>query len=91
MTYIRKFADGALKKDDAALASLEKFTKVTPEVMRQAPDQYWPKDARINAQSLQEQQTYFLSIKGVDYTQPLDFGKIIDQTLLEKALKTLGG
>ena len=91
VTYIRKFADGALKKDDAALAALQKYTKVTPEVMRQAPDQYWPKDARINAQSLQDQQTYFLSIKGVDYTQPLDFGKIIDQTLLEKALTTLGG
>ena len=88
--YIRKFADGALKKDDAALAILQKYTKVTPEVMRQAPDQYWPKDARINAQSLQDQQSYFLSIKAVDYTKPLDFGKIIDQTLLEKALKTLG-
>jgi len=60
-------------------------------VMRQAPDQYWPKDARIDAQSLQDQQAYLLSVKSVDYTQPLDFGKIIDQTLLEKALKNIGG
>ncbi|MFI5267938.1 MAG: ABC transporter substrate-binding protein [Chloroflexota bacterium] len=89
--YIRKLADGAMKKDDAALATLEKYTKVTPDVMRQAPDQYWPKDARINAQSLGDQQAYFLSVKSVDYTQPLDFSKIIDQTLLEKALKNIGG
>ncbi len=89
--YIRKLADGAMKKDDAALAILQKYTKVAPDVMRQAPDQYWPKDARINAQSLQDQQAYFLSVKSVDYTQPLDFGKIIDQTLLEKALKNIGG
>ncbi|HVA25879.1 MAG TPA: ABC transporter substrate-binding protein [Chloroflexota bacterium] len=89
--YIRKLADGAMKKDDTALATLQKYTKVAPAVLRQAPNQYWPKDARINAKSLQDQQAYFLSVKSVDYTQPLDFGKIIDETLLEKALKNLGG
>ncbi|HLG74449.1 MAG TPA: ABC transporter substrate-binding protein [Chloroflexota bacterium] len=85
----RKFNNGGLKKDDQALAILEKYSKISPEVTRQAPDPYWPPDGRDNIKDLEAQQAYYMETKGVSYTQPLDFTKIVDERALDAALKTL--
>jgi len=87
----RKFDDGGLRRDDQALAIVEKYTKVAPEITRQVSDPYWPKDGKINVESLQDQQNYYLLAKSVDYTQPIAFEKFIDYSYLDAALKKIGG
>jgi hypothetical protein len=42
------------------------------EVIRLAPDPYWPKDGRVNLESLCDEQTFFLGNRSVDYGQPMD-------------------
>ena len=86
---VRKMAAGAYKQDDKALAILEKYTKVTPAVTRQAPAAYWAPDGRINIPSIAVQQTYYLANKKLDYTQPLDLNKFIDYGPLDTASKYL--
>jgi hypothetical protein len=70
---------------------IEKYTKVGPDITKQAPDPYLPKDGHINVQSIQDQQTYFIGAKSVNYTEPLDIAKLIDDRPLQAALKNIGG
>jgi NitT/TauT family transport system substrate-binding protein len=87
---IRTFDDGGLKRDKQALAVMEKYTKVPPDITRQAPDAYWPRDGRINVESLKDQQNYYLQNKSVDYSQPIDLSKVIDYSYLDAALARIG-
>jgi NitT/TauT family transport system substrate-binding protein len=87
---IRKLSNGNLKKDDQALAILQKWTKVSPDVIKQVPDPYWAKDGKINVQSIQDQQAYFLTTGELQYSQPVDINKLIDYSALDQALKNLG-
>jgi ABC-type nitrate/sulfonate/bicarbonate transport system substrate-binding protein len=89
--YIRRLGNGGLRNDEAALASLQKYTNAPPDVIRLAPDPYWPKDARVGVDSIQDEQRFFMSEKATDYSQPLDINKLIDYGPLDAALKNLGG
>ena len=89
--YVRKFSDGGLKKDNQALGFVEKYTKVTPDITKQVPDPYWHKDGRVNLASLEDQQSYYLSVKSVDYSQPIGLASFMDESYLANALKRLGG
>ena len=87
---IRRLSDGKIKSDDQALAELQKYTNIPPEVVRLAPDPYWPKDGHVLVGSLRDQQDFFISTKSTDYTQPLDIEKLIDYGPLNAALKDIG-
>jgi len=89
---IRRLADGKIKQDDKALASIEKWTKVPPDVIRSIPNPAWPKDGKLNVASIEDQQKFFMTqTKELNYTTPLDFSKLIDYSALDQALKNLGG
>jgi len=88
---VRKLDDGGLKKDDHALAILEKYTKTPPAVIRQGPDSFWPKDGRISSKSLQDEEAYFLEAKELEYSKPLAWPPLIDEHFLDAALKKIGG
>ncbi len=88
---IGRLSDGQLKDDQQALAILQKYTNTPLEVIHMAPDPYWPKDGRVNLDSLRDQQAFFLDNKTVNYTQPMDFENLIDYGALDAALKSLGG
>lgn len=62
-------------------------TNTTPDVIRLAPDPYWPKDARVLVDSVRDEQSFFMGNKNVDYQQPLDIQKLIDYGPLDAALK----
>ncbi|MFI5266941.1 MAG: ABC transporter substrate-binding protein [Chloroflexota bacterium] len=87
---IRRLSDGAVKKDDAALAAIQKWVKTDPEIVRSAPDPFWPKDGRINRKSLADEQQYFLDQKATNYTTAIPIDRMVDETYLEEALKKLG-
>ncbi|HEX6510849.1 MAG TPA: ABC transporter substrate-binding protein [Chloroflexota bacterium] len=87
---IRRLNDGKVKDDDAALASIQKWTKTEPDVVKKAPNPYWPPDGRVNVKSVAEQQTYFLDNKEAEYTQPIDIQSVVDESYLDQALKQIG-
>jgi len=87
---VRSLDDGQIKTDAAALAAIQKWIKVPPAVVKTGPDPFWPKDGRLNLQSLQDEQTFFLNNKSVDYTQPLPTDKLVDEQYITEALKQIG-
>jgi NitT/TauT family transport system substrate-binding protein len=88
---IRSLGNGQLKRDDQALAVLQKYTNTPPDVVRLAPDPFWPPDGRVNLDSLADQQVFFMNTGSLDYAQLVDFRKLIDYGPLDAALKNLGG
>jgi NitT/TauT family transport system substrate-binding protein len=86
----RKFDDGGLKRDAPAMAIVENVTKVPNDITRQVPDPYWPKDGKVNLQSLEDQQNYYLQAKSVDYTQAVPLSQFIDYSYLDNVLKRIG-
>ncbi len=88
---IRRLNDGQLKHDDQALAVIQKYTDILPEVIRLTPDVHWASDGRVNVDSLREQQAFLMSAGELDYSQPLDIEMLIDYGPLDAALKSLGG
>jgi NitT/TauT family transport system substrate-binding protein len=87
---IRSLSNGQLKRDEQALAVIQKHTNTPPDVVRLAPDPYWPLDGRLKLDSLEDQQRFFMGTGSLDYAQPVDFRKLIDYGPLETALKNLG-
>ena len=87
---IRRLDDGKVKTDQEALASIEKWTKTMHDVVKKAPDPYWPPDGKVNVKSVADQQAYYLDTKEVDYAQPIDINSIVDESYLDQALKKLG-
>ena len=55
-----------------------------PFVVQLAPDPVWPKDGKINVQSIEDQQAYFFTTKALNYSQPLDINKFIDYGPLDR-------
>jgi len=87
---IRQLNDGGLRKDDKALTILQKYTKVSPEVTLKGPDPHWPNDGKINRPSVEDQQKYYLDANELDYKQPLQLDRLIDEKALGEALQRLG-
>jgi NitT/TauT family transport system substrate-binding protein len=88
---VRSLSNGQLKRDDQALAVLQKHTNTPPDVLKLAPDPYWPPDGRPNLASLQDQQKFFMDSGSLDYNQPVDFSRLADYGPLDQALNKIGG
>jgi NitT/TauT family transport system substrate-binding protein len=84
---VRRLSDGKLRTDQPALAAIEKYVKIEPDVVRLAPDPYWPKDGKINRQSLEDEQSFFLHGGSLDFTDPISIDGIIDESYLADALQ----
>jgi NitT/TauT family transport system substrate-binding protein len=87
----RRLSGGKLKTDQQALAIMEKYANTPAEVIRLAPDPYWPNDGRVLVDSLRDEQAFFIANGNVDYAQPMDVERVIDYGPLDAALKNLGG
>jgi NitT/TauT family transport system substrate-binding protein len=88
---IRRLADGKIKSDEQALAAVQKYTNVPPEVIRMGPDPYWPRDGRVAIDSLREQQAFYIRTGFTEYSRPLEIEALIDYGPLDAALKNIGG
>jgi NitT/TauT family transport system substrate-binding protein len=88
---IRRLSDGKIKSDEQALAAVQKYTNVPPEVIRLGPDPYWPRDGRVAIDSLREQQAFYMRSGITEYSQPLEIEALIDYDPLDVALKNIGG
>jgi len=82
---IRRLSDGEIKTDDQALAAMQKYTNVPPDVIRLGPDPFWPKDGHAALDSLRDQQIFAMRTGSTDYSQPLEIEKLIDYGPLDAA------
>jgi NitT/TauT family transport system substrate-binding protein len=86
---VRRLSDGQVKNDQQALDAIGKYVNTPPDVVKLAPDPYWPKDGRINRSSLAEEQAFFLEHRSLDFSTPISIDDMIDESYLTNALLRL--
>ncbi|HAX23881.1 MAG TPA: ABC transporter substrate-binding protein [Thermomicrobiales bacterium] len=75
---------------DENLAILNKYTKVPPDLIREAARTYCEPNGEIHADDLNTLQTFFKGRGLLEYDTPLDVEKLIDRSFAEKAVKLIG-
>jgi NitT/TauT family transport system substrate-binding protein len=82
---------GAKLHDDAeALAILERWTKVKPEVIKQATVTYWAPNGRVNTVRLLDEQRYYIEAGSTDYKDPIPISSVYTDEYLNAALQQIG-
>lgn len=75
---------------DENLAILEQYTKVPPDLIREASRTWCEPNGDIHAEDLNTLQTFFAGRGLLEYDTPLDVEKIIDRSFAEEAVKMIG-
>lgn len=75
---------------DENLTILEKYTKVPPDLIREAARTYCEPNGDIHAQDLETLQTFFKDRGLLEYDTPLDINTLIDRSFAEEAVKIIG-
>jgi NitT/TauT family transport system substrate-binding protein len=77
--------------DDAeALASVEKWVDVKPEVVRTGAPPLWAPNGRLNSELLMDVQRYFIESGGTDYRDPIPLERLYTERYLNDALSEIG-
>jgi NitT/TauT family transport system substrate-binding protein len=94
---VKSYVEGARRiqgrrifDDDAALAAIEKWTKVTPEAVRQATPSYFALNGQVHVESLMEAQRYFIATGTTTYKEPLTIEQLHDDRYVKAALAEIG-
>lgn len=75
---------------DENLAILESYTKVPPDLIREAARTYCEPNGDIHADDLNTLQTFFEDRGLLEYDTPLDVETLIDRSFAEEAVKIIG-
>ncbi len=86
----RRFQDTRIFDDEAALASVEKWVNVKPELVRQSMPPLWALNGRVDAETLTEVQRYFIDTGATDYQQPIPLDRMYNDRWLNDALGEIG-
>jgi NitT/TauT family transport system substrate-binding protein len=85
----RDFAgDKFLQPENIAL--LEKYTKVSADVIKAANMPLIPVDGHFNEESIMAQQRFHMANGKLTYKEPIPLNKFVDQSYLKKALEVVG-
>ncbi|HLH24315.1 MAG TPA: ABC transporter substrate-binding protein [Chloroflexota bacterium] len=76
--------------DTEALASVEKWVDVKPEVVKAGAPPIWTLNGRVDADILADVQRYFIESGGTDYHDPLPLDRLYDDRYLNAALAEIG-
>jgi len=60
-------------------ALIERYTRVSPELVQQIRPPYWDPDARVNWDSLMDQQTFYMARGSATYSEPLDLPRVLGE------------
>jgi NitT/TauT family transport system substrate-binding protein len=60
-------------------ALIERYTRVSPELVQQIRPPYWDPDARVNWDSLMDQQTFYMARGSANYAEPLDLPRVLGE------------
>jgi NitT/TauT family transport system substrate-binding protein len=86
----RRFQGTRIFEDEAALASVEKWVNVKPDVVRQSTPPLWALNGRLDVKTLTEVQHYFIDTGATDYQQPIPVERIYNDRWLNEALREIG-
>jgi NitT/TauT family transport system substrate-binding protein len=86
----RRMQGTRIFEDEPALASVEKWVNVKPDVVRQATPPLWALNGRLDVGTLTEVQRYFLDTGATDYQQPIPLDRMYNDTWLNDALREIG-
>ena len=83
MQAARRLQGRRIDDDEAALAAVERWTKVTPEAVRRSIPTYWALNGQLHAESMMNAQRYFMESGGANYREPLTIQTLHDDRYLE--------
>lgn len=86
----RRLQGRRLFDDEPALASIERWTKVPPDVVRRSLPTSWAVNGEVNVAVLQDVQRYFMESGAATYREPLAIPSLLDDTYLKAALAEIG-
>ena len=76
--------------DDAALAAIERWTKVTPEAVRRSTPSYFAPNGQVHVETLMDNQRYFIDSGSTTYREPLSIERLHDDRYIKAALAEIG-
>jgi NitT/TauT family transport system substrate-binding protein len=76
--------------DEAALAAVERWTKVTPEAVRRSTPSYFALNGQVDVPTLMEAQRYFIESGSTTYREPLPIERLHDDRYIKAALAEIG-
>jgi ABC-type nitrate/sulfonate/bicarbonate transport system substrate-binding protein len=86
----RRIQGTKVNDDPEVLASIERWTKVTPEIVKQSTPTYWAPNGRVDTATLQDEQRYYIEAGSTDYQTPVPIDAVYDERYLNAALAQIG-
>ena len=86
----RRIQGPRIYEDAEALASIEKWVDVKPDVVRAGAPPLWAVNGRVNVDMLMDGQRYFIESGGTDYRDPLPIERLYTDRYLNEALREIG-
>jgi NitT/TauT family transport system substrate-binding protein len=86
----RRIQGTKVNDDPEVLASIEHWTKVTPEIIKRSTPTYWAPNGRVDTATLQDEQRYYIEAGSTDYQTPVPIDAVYDERYLNAALAQIG-
>ncbi len=86
----RRIQGTKIYEEPEALASIEKWVNVTPDVVKAGAPPLWVLNGRIDTEQLLDVQRYFIGTGAVDYREPIPIERLYTPRYLEAALQEIG-
>jgi len=86
----RRIQGPRIFEDDAALAAIERWTKVTPEAVRRSTPSYFALNGQVHVETLMDAQRYFIQSGSTTYREPLTIEQLHDDRYVQAALAEIG-
>ena len=86
----RRLQGTRLYDDAEALASIEKWVSVTPDVVKSGAPPLWAPNGRVHTETLMDAQRFFIESGGTDYREPLPLERMYTDRYLNAALAEIG-
>ncbi|HEY7067517.1 MAG TPA: ABC transporter substrate-binding protein [Chloroflexota bacterium] len=87
---VRRVQGTRIHNDAEALASIERWTKVKPEIVKQATVTYWAPNGRLDTATLMDEQRFYIAAGSTDYKEPISISAVYSGQYLEAALEQIG-
>ena len=86
----RRIQGPRIFEDDAALAAIERWTKVTPDAVRRSTPSYFALNGQVHVETLMDAQRYFIQSGSTTYREPLTIEQLHDDRYVQAALAEIG-
>lgn len=86
----RRIQGTRIYDEPEALASVEKWVNVKPEVVKTGAPPLWVVNGRVDGDMLMDVQRYFIESGGTDYRDPLPLDRLYTDRYLNAALQEIG-